>query len=250
MPVFRVLGVPVNAIQIPGAIATMEEWIRDKAGTHFVAVTGMHGVVEAQHQQAFKNILNSADLVVPDGMPLVWIGRRYGYKMPRRVYGPELMETFFKATGDRYSHFFYGGAEGVADFLAAKMQSRYGIRVAGTYSPPFRSLTSEEEDQVAGMIQSAAPDVLWVGLSTPKQEQWMWAFHDRVDVSVMVGVGAAFDFHTGRVRQAPFWMREHGLEWLFRLVSEPRRLWRRYLIYGSQFVWNVNLEILKLRKFN
>ncbi|MGA8184538.1 MAG: WecB/TagA/CpsF family glycosyltransferase, partial [Terriglobia bacterium] len=110
MPVFRVLGVPVNAIQIPGAIATMEEWIRDKSGTHFVAVTGMHGVVEAQHEQTFKRILNSADLVVPDGMPLVWIGRRHGYKMPRRVYGPELMETFFRATGSRYSHYFYGGA--------------------------------------------------------------------------------------------------------------------------------------------
>ena len=250
MPVFRVLGVPVNAIQIPGAIETMEEWIRDKSGTHFVAVTGMHGVVEAQHEQTFKRILNSADLVVPDGMPLVWIGRRHGYKMPRRVYGPELMETFFKTTGDRYSHFFYGGAEGVADLLAAKMQRRYGIRIAGTWSPPYRSLTAEEERQVAGRIQAAAPDVLWVGLSTPKQEKWMWAFHDRVEVPVMVGVGAAFDFHTGRVRQAPIWMREHGLEWFFRLVSEPRRLWRRYLIYGSQFVWNVNLEFLKLRKFN
>lgn len=250
MPVFRVLGVPVNAIQIPGAIATMEGWIRGKSRTHFVAVTGMHGVVEAQHQRAFKNILNSADLVVPDGMPLVWIGRSHGFRMPRRVYGPELMETFFKVTGDGYRHFFYGGAAGVAEHLAAKMRSRYGIRIAGTYSPPFRNLTPEEERQVAGMIQSAAPDVLWVGLSTPKQEKWMWAFHDKVDVPVMVGVGAAFDFHTGRVRQAPVWMREHGLEWFFRLVSEPRRLWRRYLIYGSQFVWNVNLEFLKLRKFN
>ncbi|HKT10618.1 MAG TPA: WecB/TagA/CpsF family glycosyltransferase [Terriglobia bacterium] len=250
MPVFRVLGVPVNAIQIPGAIAAMEEWVRERAGTHFVTVTGMHGVVEAQHQPGFKNILNSADLVVPDGMPLVWIGRRHGYNMPRRVYGPELMETFFKTTGKRYSHFFYGGADGVADLLAARMRNRYGIRVAGVYSPPFRSLTVEEEGQIADMIQEAAPDVLWVGLSTPKQEQWMWAFHDKVDVPVMVGVGAAFDFHTGRVRQAPVWMREHGLEWFFRLVSEPRRLWRRYLIYGSQFVWNVNLEFLKLRKFN
>lgn len=250
MPVFRVLGVPVNAIQIPGAIAAMEEWVRERAGTHFVTVTGMHGVVEAQHQPGFKNILNSADLVVPDGMPLVWIGRRHGYNMPRRVYGPELMETFFKTTGKRYSHFFYGGADGVADLLAARMRNRYDIRVAGVYSPPFRSLTVEEEGQIADMIQEAAPDVLWVGLSTPKQEQWMWAFHDKVDVPVMVGVGAAFDFHTGRVRQAPVWMREHGLEWFFRLVSEPRRLWRRYLIYGSQFVWNVNLEFLKLRKFN
>lgn len=250
MLVFNVLGVPVNAVQIPGAIATMEEWIRERSGTHFVAVTGMHGVVEAHHNPSFKRILRGANLVVPDGMPLVWMGRWHGHNMPRRVYGPELMETFFLATGDRYSHFFYGGAEGVADQLARKMQYRFGIRIAGTYCPPFRSLTKEEELQVAERIQSATPDVLWVGLSTPKQEKWMWAFRGKVDVPAMVGVGAAFDFHTGRARQAPVWMREHGLEWFFRLVSEPRRLWRRYLVYGSQFVWNVNLELLKLRKFN
>lgn len=250
MPAFRVLGVRVNAIQIPSAIATMEEWIRSRVGTHFVAVTGMHGVVEAQHQPRFKAILNEASLVVPDGMPLVWMGRWHGFCMPRRVYGPELMETFFKTTASRYSHFFYGGAPGVAAQLARKMWDRYGIRIAGTYSPPFRKLTAKEEWKVVGLVQSTAPDVLWVGLSTPKQESWMWAFRDRLDVPVMVGVGAAFDFHTGRVKQAPVWMRERGLEWLFRLISEPRRLWHRYLIYGPQFIWNVNLEILGLKKFN
>ncbi|HXH49057.1 MAG TPA: WecB/TagA/CpsF family glycosyltransferase [Terriglobia bacterium] len=250
MPDFGVLGVRVNAIQIPAVIATMESWIRNRTSTHFVAVTGMHGVVEAHRQRTFRNILNSADLVVPDGMPLVWMGRRHGYTMPRRVYGPELMETFFKQTGDRYSHFFYGGADGVADLLAGKMHGLYGIRIAGTYCPPFRNLTAEEDRQVTSRIQLTAPDVLWVGLSTPKQEKWMCDFREKVDVPVMVGVGAAFDFHTGRVRQAPTWMREHGLEWFFRLVSEPRRLWRRYLVYGSQLVWNINLEILNLRKFN
>jgi N-acetylglucosaminyldiphosphoundecaprenol N-acetyl-beta-D-mannosaminyltransferase len=247
---FRVLGVPVNAVQIPGAIATMEEWIRNKTGPHFVAVTGMHGVVEARRQPEFKSIIREASLVVPDGMPLVWMGRWHGFKMRRRVYGPELMETFFKTTRDRYRHFFYGGAPGVAALLANKMQKRYGIRTAGTCSPPFRRLTPEEEQDVVRMVRSVSPDVLWVGLSTPKQEKWMWAFRDRLDVPVMVGVGAAFDFHTGRVKQAPVWMREHGLEWLFRLASEPRRLWRRYLVYGPQFIWNVNLEVLRLKKFN
>ncbi len=244
------LGVRVNAIQIPGAIAAMEDWIRFRTCTHFVAVTGMHGVVEAQHQPLFKTILGEADLVVPDGMPLVWMGRWHGFGMRRRVYGPELMETFFKTTGSRYNHFLYGGAPGVADLLANKMRNRYGIRIAGTYSPPFRKLTPDEEQEVIRMIQSTSPDVLWVGLSTPKQEHWMWSFRSRLSVPVMVGVGAAFDFHTGRTKQAPVWMREHGLEWFFRLASEPRRLWRRYLIYGSQFVWNVNLEILGLKKFN
>jgi N-acetylglucosaminyldiphosphoundecaprenol N-acetyl-beta-D-mannosaminyltransferase len=250
MRTFKVLGIPVNAIQIPGAIETMEEWIRARSSTRYVAVTGMHGVMEAQRTPAFKAILEGASLVVPDGMPLVWMGRWHGFRMPRRVYGPELMETFFKATGNRYRHFFYGGAVGVADQLAFKMQERYGIQIAGTYTPPFRPLTAREEWEVVGTIQSTAPDILWVGLSTPKQEKWMWAFRDRLAVPVMVGVGAAFDFHTGRTKQAPMWMREHGLEWFFRLVSEPRRLWRRYLIYGPQFVWNVNLEILKLKKFN
>ncbi len=250
IPSFRVLGVRVNAIQIPQAISVMEKWIRVRSGTQFVAVTGMHGVMEAQDNPQFKAILSKAGLVVPDGMPLVWVGRWRGFVMPRRVYGPELLDTFCKATGNRYRHFFYGGAPNVPELLATKLRQQHGIQVAGTYSPPFRHLTAEEEQEVVRMIQSALPDVLWVGLSTPKQEKWMWAFHNRLNVPVMVGVGAAFDFCTGRVKQAPAWMREHGLEWLFRLVSEPRRLWRRYLIYGSQFIWNVNLEILRLKKFN
>ncbi|HVA01750.1 MAG TPA: WecB/TagA/CpsF family glycosyltransferase [Terriglobia bacterium] len=250
VPSFRVLGVRVNAVQIPDAISVMENWIREGEGSHFVAVTGMHGVMEAQHSPAFKAILSEAGLVVPDGMPLVWLGRRQGFSMRRRVYGPELMETFCKTTASRYRHFFYGGAPHVPELLADTLQQRYGIQVAGTYSPPFHPLTPEEEREVVQMIRAASPDVLWVGLSTPKQEKWMLAFRDRVNVPVMVGVGAAFDFATGKAKQAPPWMREHGLEWLFRLLTEPRRLWRRYLVHGSKFVWNVNLEILKIKKFN
>lgn len=247
---FQVLGVRVNAIQIPETISVMEQWINERMRTHYVAVTGMHGVMESQENAEFKEILNEAGLVVPDGMPLVWVGRWKGYSMRRRVYGPELMDTFCKVTGSRYRHFFYGGAQNVPEFLASKLRQRYGIQVVGTYSPPFRALSPEEGEEIAGMIQTAAPDVLWVGLSTPKQEKWMWTFRNRVNVPVLVGVGAAFDFGAGRVKQAPSWMREHGLEWLFRLLSEPRRLWRRYLIYGSKFLWNVNLEILRLKKFN
>lgn len=246
---FHVLGVPVNAIQIPGAIATMEHWILNKTDSHFVAVTGMHGLMEAQREPMFKTILRDASLVVADGMPLVWMGRWRGFKMPRRVYGPELMEAFFKTTGKRYRHFFYGGSPGVADLLGNRMRKVYGIKVVGTYSPPFRQLGPEEEKEIVRTIRSTLPDVVWVGMSTPKQEKWMRAFRDRLKVPVMVGVGAAFDFRTGRTKQAPVWMREHGLECLFRLASEPRRLWRRYLVYGPQFVWNVNLEILGLKKF-
>jgi N-acetylglucosaminyldiphosphoundecaprenol N-acetyl-beta-D-mannosaminyltransferase len=148
-----------------------------------------------------------------------------------------------------YRHFFYGGGSGVAERLAENLQRRYGIGVAGTYTPPFRTLTEQEEKEVAMLVQAAAPDLLWVGLSTPKQEQWMYEHCHRLKVPVMLGVGAAFDFHVGRVDQAPAWMRENGLEWLFRLVQEPKRLWRRYLLQGSAFIWNVSLELLSWRRF-
>jgi N-acetylglucosaminyldiphosphoundecaprenol N-acetyl-beta-D-mannosaminyltransferase len=250
VPSFRVLGVRVSAVQIPDVIRRMEQWITSSERTNYVAVTGMHGVTESQHDARFKNILEQADLVVPDGMPLVWLGRRHGYRLKRRVYGPELMEAFCQQTGSKYRHFFYGGAPGVADYLARLEEERHGIRIAGTYCPPFRELTHEEQHELVEVIQSAKPDVLWVGLSTPKQERWMDEFKNRVRVPVLVGVGAAFDLNSGRLKQAPRWMRERGLEWLFRLLAEPRRLWRRYLVQGSKFVWYVCLELLALRTFD
>lgn len=245
---FQVLGVCVNAVQIPDTIEIIESWIRTRGRSRYVAVTGMHGVSEAQRDPLFKNALDDADLVVPDGMPLVWLGRLRGFaRLKRRVYGPELMETFCRETGTKYRHFFYGGAPGVADMLAKVEQQRYGIQIAGTYCPPFRPLTAEEEVEVQSIINQAAPDVLWIGLSTPKQETWMHRYRDKLDVPVMLGVGAAFDLNTGRLKQAPGWMRENGLEWFFRFLAEPRRLWRRYILNGSGFVWNVLLEMLGLR---
>ncbi len=249
-PGFRVLGVRVNAVQILDVICQMERWVQERRAGHYIAVTGMHGVMEARQDPDFKDILNAADLVVPDGMSLVWLGRWHGYALDRRVYGPELMETFCRKTGAQYRHFFYGGAPGVPERLAEMLQQRYRIRVVGTYSPPFRPPTDEEEQEIVALIRAAAPDVLWVGLSTPKQERWMHEHRDRLRIPVMLGVGAAFDFATGRTKQAPPWMREHGLEWLFRLMEEPRRLWRRYLIYGSKFAWNASLELLSIKKFN
>ena len=247
---FKVLGVRVNAVQISDVVVRMERWISDHSGCHFVAVTGMHGVVEAQHEASFKQILNSADLVVPDGMPLVWRGRWQGYALRHRVPGSELMEAFCRLTADQYSHFLYGGAPGVPERLAELLRQQYGTRIAGAYSPPFRPLTEREKEEVSARIQATNPDVLWVGLSTPKQERWMAEYRERLQVPVMLGVGAAFDFQTGRVKRAPSWIGENGFEWLFRLFMDPRRLWRRYLIYGSQFVWNNSLEILGIKNFN
>jgi N-acetylglucosaminyldiphosphoundecaprenol N-acetyl-beta-D-mannosaminyltransferase len=246
---FKVLGVRVDAVQIPEVISQMVEWIEKRQTRNFIAVTGMHGIMEAQHSDEFKTILNSASLVVADGMPLVWVGRARRFPMHRRVYGPELMETFCQVTAGRYRHFFYGGAHGVADELGKVLQRRFGIQVAGSYCPPFRPLLPDEERSVLERVRASGADILWVGLSTPKQESWMSKYRDRMEVPVLVGVGAAFDFFTGRTSQAPVWMREHGFEWLFRLLTEPRRLWRRYVIYGSQFVWNVTLELAGVKRF-
>ena len=247
---FTVLGVRVNAIQIPDVVEQMERWICDRQGYHFIAVTGMHGVTEAQHEPSFKQILNSADLVVPDGMPLVWLGRRQGYSIERRVYGPELMQTFCSVTGSKYRHFFYGGKPGVPTLLAEILQKNFGIDVVGICSPPFRTLSKEEDEEMTAQINVARPDVLWIGLSTPKQERWMHEHRTKLQVPIAVGVGAAFDLNSGRTKQAPQWMREHGLEWSFRLWLEPRRLWRRYVIYGSEFVRKVVWEILSSRRLH
>jgi N-acetylglucosaminyldiphosphoundecaprenol N-acetyl-beta-D-mannosaminyltransferase len=247
---YKVLGIRVDAVQIPDAIQVLEQWIADRAGSRYVAVTGMHGVSESLVDQQFRSILGAAGMVVSDGMPLVWLGRFHGHRnMRRRVYGPELMETFCRQTGARYRHFFYGGAEGVPEHLAEVMQRRFSIQVAGCYSPPFRSLTPDEDRQILATIEAAKPDVLWIGLSTPKQERWMYEHCPRLTVPAVLGVGAAFDLNTGRLNQAPSWMRENGLEWLYRLYAEPRRLWRRYLVNGPIFLWNVGLELLNVKKF-
>ncbi len=246
-PSFSVLGVRIDAVQIPAVVQRMEAWIAEGAACHSIAFTGLHGVSEARKDTRFKEVLNSADLVVPDGMPLVWLGRWRGHGLRRRVYGPELMETFCRETGARYRHFFYGGAPGVADSLAATLRQKFGIAVAGTYSPPFRELTGEEDRTAMERVREAAPDVLWVGLSTPKQERWMYEHRARLRVPVLLGVGAAFDLNSGRLRRAPEWMGENGLEWLFRLLVEPRRLWKRYLVTIPSAIWTIALEAIRFK---
>jgi exopolysaccharide biosynthesis WecB/TagA/CpsF family protein len=251
-PTFDVLGVRTHAVQLEQVVDRMQGWIREKTGCHSIAATGMHGVVEAQHDPSFKGVLNATDLVVPDGMPLVWLGRRQGHPLRRRVYGPDLLLAFCEQSAGRdYRHFFYGGEPGVAERLAESLKMRFpGLNVVGTYSPLFRPLTAAEDEEIVALIGRAAPDVLWVGLGTPKQERWMHAHKDKLRVPVLVGVGAAFDMLSRRKRQAPRWIREHGLEWFFRLMQEPRRLWRRYLVYGAQFIAYLGLESLRLKNFD
>jgi N-acetylglucosaminyldiphosphoundecaprenol N-acetyl-beta-D-mannosaminyltransferase len=247
---FPVLGVRVHAVQIPDAVALFQDWISERGSTRYVAVTGMHGVTEAQHDAGFKEILNAADLVVSDGMPLVWLGRRKGFPMARRVYGPELMTTFCAEASRTYKHFLYGGSPEVVERLAEVLRERYQLRIVGVHSPPFRPLTSEESIEITRLINDSRADVVWVGLSTPKQERWMYEHRHLLRAPLAVGVGAAFDLVAGVKKMAPRWMQERGLEWLYRLVQEPRRLWRRYLVGGTKFLTFLALERLKLRNFD
>jgi N-acetylglucosaminyldiphosphoundecaprenol N-acetyl-beta-D-mannosaminyltransferase len=232
-----VLGVGVSAIDMDQAVAEIGRWVTERE-QHYVCVTGVHGVMESQRDPDLRHIHNASGLTTPDGMPMVWAGHRAGATHMRRVYGPDLMLELCALAAERgWSSFFYGGAEGVPEQLAERLAARFpGLRVAGCWSPPFRPLTPEEDDEVVRRINEAAPDLVWVGLSTPKQERWMAAHAGRLHASALLGVGAAFDMHAGRLPQAPPWMQHSGLEWLYRLVREPRRLWRRYLVNNPRFV--------------
>jgi N-acetylglucosaminyldiphosphoundecaprenol N-acetyl-beta-D-mannosaminyltransferase len=243
---FDVLGVPVSAITMADAIAVIDGWIHDRT-PHYVCVTGVHGVMESQRDRDLLQIHRRAGLVTPDGMPLVWLAHIDGRRRVERVYGPDLLlECCRRSVETKASHFFYGGAEGIAERLADRLTARFpGLTVAGAYCPPFRPLTRDEDDRLVDTINAANPDIVWVGLSTPKQERWMAAHIGRLHAPVLVGVGAAFDFHAGVKRQAPRWMQRSGLEWTFRLATEPRRLWRRYLVNNPSFVLQVARERLR-----
>ncbi len=244
-PSYRVLGVRVNAVQITDAVRIMRGWVDDRGPCRYVVVTGMHGITLAQHDAGYRRVLNEADMCVADGWPVMMLGRLSGFPMARRVYGPELMLAFIEQTAALgYRHFLYGGPPGVAEELGRRLSDRVpGFRAVGAYSPPFGPVAPREDPAVLDLIRAARPDVLWVGIGTPKQECWMHRRRADLDVPLLVGVGAAFDFHAGRVRQAPRWMREHGFEWLYRLAVEPRRLWRRYLVNGGEFAIRVLTEI-------
>ena len=240
----NVLGVGVSAITMADALATIDRWIATRA-PQYVCVTGVHGVMESQVDPSLRDIHNQAGLVTPDGMPLVWVSRLRGHHHVQRVYGPDLMLACCEASiRNGYRHFFYGGGPGVAERLAKRLGQRFdGLQVVGTWTPPFRDLTTAEEEALIDRIASSKPDIVWVGLSTPKQERWMARYVGRLPVPVLIGVGAAFDMHAGVTKQAPRWMQRSGLEWSFRLATEPRRLWRRYLSNNPRFVWRLFLQL-------
>lgn len=244
----NILGVNVSAITMADAIAEIERWIAARS-QNYVCVTGAHGVIESRTNEKLRSIHNRAGLVTPDGMPLVWMSRALGFRRTERVYGPNLMRELSAVSARQgYRQFYYGGNEGVAELLKARLTQAYpGLQVAGFYSPPFRELTPEEDRMAVERINGARPDIVWVGLSTPKQEHWMAAHAGRIEAPVMIGVGAAFDFLSGLKSQAPSWMQQHGLEWFYRLMTEPRRLGRRYLSIVPRFLLLAGWQLIKTK---
>jgi N-acetylglucosaminyldiphosphoundecaprenol N-acetyl-beta-D-mannosaminyltransferase len=248
--VVNVLGVGVSSINMAMAVATIEGWIARREH-HYVTITGVHGIIECQDDAELRVIHNRAGLVTPDGMPLVWLSWLHGQAHVDRVYGPDLMLALCERSCQRgYRHFFYGGGDGVAERLRDRLVARFpSLTVAGLYTPPFRPLTAEEDEEVIARINASGADLVWVGLSTPKQEHWMAAHAGRLHAAAMIGVGAAFDFHAGLKPQAPRWLQRAGLEWLFRTFCEPRRLGARYLKNNPRFLALIALQLLGLRRY-
>lgn len=247
-----ILGVKVSAINLASCISAIDGWIASRQQS-YICVADVHALMESHWDDEFRRIHNGAALVTPDGMPLVWLCRLAGHRETDRVYGPDLLLTLCEhSLKHSYRHFFYGGERGVADELAAQMRKRYpGLLVVGTLSPPFRALSDAEMGEVARVINATGADIVWVGLSTPKQEQWMRRQLAQLKAPILIGIGAAFDFHSGRKRQAPRFVQRSGFEWLFRLATEPKRLWRRYLTCIPAFAFLVIQQFfgLQSRKF-
>lgn len=243
-----VFGIDISAINMNRALDLSERWIATGKSA-YICMTGVHGVMEAQSNANLRRILNEAFINAPDGMPMSWVGWLQGHMQMDRVYGPDFMANLCRLSVSKgYRHYLYGGQPGVAQELKDALQKRFpGLQVVGTCTPPFRNLTQDEEDALLKDVQDAKPDILWVGLSTPRQECFMADYMQRLHVPLVVGVGAAFDFHTGRLHEAPAWIKRAGFQWLHRLLQDPRRLWKRYLLNNPVFLWRMVLQLLRQR---
>ncbi len=245
----RVLGVPVSLVNMRSAVGRVLSW-GISGGPKTVFVRDVHGLMRALENPALLDLHERASLVVPDGMPLTWVGRLRGYGTRiGRTPGADLMEEICReSVREQLGHYFFGGLPGIADKMADRLSARYpGLRIVGTYSPPFKSYDTmksfgEDELREIEAIRQVRPDYIWVGLPSPKQEFWMMKAAPRFPHGVFLGVGAAFDFHSGAVARAPAVLRNNGFEWLHRLLTEPRRLWRRYLVLAPIFVVKVAIE--------
>ena len=244
-----IMGLPVACLQISDVIQLMINDIENQTKPQYFALLSMHGIMEAQKDPKIFSALREAGLLLPDGMPLVWLSRLRGHhNMKRRVYGPELMMEFCRRTTTKYKHFLCGAAPGVADSLATKLKNQFGIQVTRSISPPYHELSDSELTQLANQINESKSDIVWIGISTPKQDLLMQRLRPLIHAPLMLGVGAAFDFNSDNKKMAPRWMQENGLEWLYRLLSEPQRLWYRYLVLGSKFLLLSMVELYEFKR--
>jgi len=244
-----ILGVPIAMTDYAGTMDVMEEMVARRA-PGWICTAAVHALMMARDDGEMMDALTRATITVPDGVPVVWAASMLGEDLPHRVYGPELMRRFCDRSAKKgHRVWLYGGRDqGALVQLALNLRRRHpGIRIVGGYSPPFHELPECDEEAIAGQINADRPDVLWVGIGAPKQEKWMARMRDRLDVPVMCSVGAAFDFHAGRVSQAPLWMQERGLEWTYRIAQEPRRLLPRYMQTNPRFMLGFARQYLRER---
>ena len=251
LPCANLLGVRVSAVDLKTAVDLCDRWIKSSMDGGYICATGVHGVMEAQRDPEVCRALNHALMNVPDGMPMSWVGHLQGFRNMDRVFGPDLMIAMCRLSVERgYRNFLYGGNPGVAPLLSETLQRRIpGLQVVGTYTPPFRSLTMDEEKEVLAKVRELRPHIIWVGLSTPKQERFMAHYAGQFQVPLMFGVGAAFDLHTGAIRDCSPWIKRLGLQWLHRLMQDPRRLWKRYLRNNPAFLWHIAMQLLGFRQY-
>lgn len=244
-PGTEILGAHIDAVSWGDVLQTISQWAAGRE-SRYVCVCSVHSLVTAKQDNSFNSIINKADLSTADGMPLVWMLRTRGFRGQQRIYGPDLMWKYCERTAKTgHSVYLYGSSAGVLDRLQARLHEAFpALKIAGAYSPPFREMSEEEDRRIVDEINRSGAGVVFVGLGCPKQERWMAAHRGRIQAT-MIGVGAAFDFHAGTLRQAPRWIQRAGLEWLYRLMTEPRRLWRRYLYNNSFFVYYLIREMLR-----
>lgn len=232
----QILEIPVSAISMQDALEMIDRWIAEGA-PKYICTLDVHALMAGRSDLGVRRVYAAADMVTPDGMPLVWLLHRRGYPRAERICGPDLMPALFRHSEARgYRHFLYGASPATLAMLRQTLERRYpGAPIVGMHSPPYRELTRAEDAEIDRLLNAAAPDIVWVGLGAPKQDRWMAAHRDKLTAPILIGVGAAFDFVAGRIPRAPALLQRTGCEWLFRIAQEPGRLWKRYLVSNSQF---------------
>ncbi len=247
---FNLLGVGIDAVDMADTIRVFERVVEGREAPGYICPMGVAGIMEARRNPGLKAILNNALLNTPDGVPLVWLGKLFGHKNIRRVYGPDVMRDVCAYSADKgWTHFLYGGGSGLAETLRKQLETAHpGIRITGTYCPPFRELNTDEETDLIQKIEKLRPDIFWVGVSTPRQLYFAGRMMNRLKTKVIAPVGYAFDVNAGAKIDSPEWIKNSGFQWLHRALTDPR-LWKRYLQDNPRFVGEILLQLSRLKKY-